>query len=117
MVAAAVLSVTIYLAILLRNELIAVLRGAHLEIAAGELRFHTPEGKEKPLALLQIQSIELARQGEAATIAIIAAHRIVHLRGFCPAEHRKWVVETIERAIAEADRGEARPAAGPPATP
>jgi hypothetical protein len=99
MLAVSLLSVTIYLAILLRSEIIGVLAGTRVEIADGELRFHTPNGKVESVELPRIRSIELARRGEDATLAIVSPERVIHLRGLCAPEHRTWMGEVIEGAV------------------
>jgi hypothetical protein len=102
MLAVSLLSLTIYLAIILRSEIMGVLAGAHIEITDGELRFHTPGRRVESVELSRIQSIELARRGEEPVLAIVSDDRVIHLRGLCAPEHRVWLGEVIEGAVARA---------------
>jgi hypothetical protein len=95
-VAVALLSLVIYLALVLRSEIVAMLSGARIEIGEGRLEFHTPEGKLESVELSRIETIELGHKGQIPTIAI------VHLRGLCPPEHRSWLRRTIEQTIVTA---------------
>jgi len=93
------LSLVIYLAVILRGEIVGVLAGARVEIGEGELRFHSPEGKVESLPVDEVESIEHAREGHAAIIAVVSPNRVIHLRGLCAAEHRDWVCAALAEAI------------------
>ncbi|UCC67439.1 MAG: hypothetical protein JSV79_09925 [Armatimonadota bacterium] len=100
--AIALVSLVTYVAIMLRVELIAYLARVRLEIGEGVLRYHTSEKKVEAVALEQIETIELARQGEVLSLAVVSPERVLHIRGLGAAEHREWVRKAIEYAIANA---------------
>jgi len=89
----------IYLAVMLRGEIVGMLAGARVEIGEEELRFHTPEGKLESVPLDEIESIELGRSGHTPTIAVVAPTRVIHLHGLCAPEHREWVRAAIAEVI------------------
>lgn len=93
------LSLVIYLAVMLRGEIVGMLAGARVEIGEEELRFHTPEGKLESVPLDEIESIELGRSGHTPTIAVVAPTRVIHLHGLCAPEHREWVRAAIAEVI------------------
>jgi hypothetical protein len=99
--AAFLLAVTTYLALVLKGEIVARLAGARVEITGGELRFHSPEGTVQTLALDRIESVEPGRIGEAPTVAVVAAERVVHLCGLGSPEDREWVMAEIRSAIVQ----------------
>lgn len=96
---AVLLGMVAYGAIALREELLAWLSGSHVEIGEGELSFHRADGKVESTPLDAIEEIELARQGEIRTIAVIAPERVLHLHLYCHPKHLDWIKETLERAI------------------
>ncbi len=100
--AAVLLGMTTYGAIALREEILAWLAGSHVEISEGELSFHRADGKVESTPLGAIEAVELARQGEARTIAAVAPERVLHLRLYCPPKHLDWIRESLERAIISA---------------
>ena len=100
-VAASLLGFIVYLAIILRGEIVAYLAGVRVEVGEGALRYHTPEGKVESVELERIESIELARWGEAPTIAVVSPERVLHIRGLGPAEHREWLRRITEQAVIE----------------
>ena len=100
--AASLLSLTVYLALVLRGEIVARLARVRVEIGGGELRFHNPAGGVESLPLAGISSVELSRLGETLTLSVVSPERVVHLRDLCPPEHREWVRSTIEHAILQA---------------
>ncbi len=102
MVAMALVAVVTYVAIMVRVELTAYLAGVRVEIGEGLLRYHTPEEKVEAVERDHIETIEIARQGETPTLAVVSPERVLHLRGLGPAEYREWVRRTIERAVAGA---------------
>ena len=93
------LSLVVYIALVLRGEMVAMLAGARVEIAGGVLRSHTPEGSVEELEVGRIQTVELSRRGETPTVAIVSPEQVVHLRGLCAAEHTPWLRQTVEQAI------------------
>jgi len=99
-VAMAFLGLTVYLATLLRGEITGRLAGARVEIGEGEFRFHTPERTVERIPLDRIESVELGRLGEAPTIAVVSPERVIHLRDLGAPEHRLWVRQQVEDAIA-----------------
>jgi hypothetical protein len=100
-VAASLLGFITYLAIIVRGEVVAYLAGVRVEVGEGALRYHTPEGKVESVELECIESIELARWGEAPTIAVVSPERVLHIRGLGPAEHREWLRRIMEQAVIE----------------
>ena len=100
--AASLLSLTVYLALVLRGEIVARLARVRVEIGGGELRFHNPEGGVESLPLADIGSVELSRVGETLTLSVVSPERVVHLRDLCSPEYREWVRGTIEHAIIQA---------------
>ncbi len=115
-VAAFLLASTTYLALALRDEFLARLagtrvviprealrslgEGGRVEIAEGEIRFHSPEGKIETVRLADIETIEPGRIGETATIAVVTPERVLHMAGLGQPEEREWVMEAIRSAIA-----------------
>ncbi len=99
LVAAAYLSLNIYLAVMLRGEIVARLAGVRVEIGEGELGFRTPERKVERVQLSRIETVELSRVGETPTIAIVSPEQVLHLRDICAPEHRPWVRQMIEQAV------------------
>jgi hypothetical protein len=102
--AAALLSMAVYIVIVLREEMVARLGEAKLEIAEGLLRFHRPDRRVEQMPLDAIESVELGRQGSAPSIAIVSPERILHLVGLGAEEEREWVRDLLEAAILEAGR-------------
>jgi len=100
--AIALVSLVTYVAIMLRVELTAYLAGVRVMIGEGVLRYYTPDKKIETVKLDHIETIEIGRQGETPTLAVVSPERVLHLRGLGPAEHREWVRKTIERAITKA---------------
>jgi hypothetical protein len=99
LLAASILSLAIYLAIILRPEMMARLSGARVEVGEGKLRFHGPEGKVEAVKLDAIEAVEIARQGETPTIAVISRHRVIHLRGLHTPKEAAWLRQAVEQAI------------------
>lgn len=95
-------SLVTYAAILVRVELTAYAAGARVEIGEGMLRHHTMEKKVEAVELDHIETVEVARRGETATLAVVSPERVLHISGLGQAEHREWVRRAIERAIAGA---------------
>jgi len=98
------LAMAIYLALILKDEIVARLAGARVEIGEGELRFHNPEGKVESMPISEIESIELGRVRGMATIAIVSPEHIIHLRGLGAPEHREWLREAIREAVARCSK-------------
>jgi hypothetical protein len=101
-IAAGFLGLGLYLALMLKGEIVARLVGARIEIGGGELRFYTPERTIERVDLDQVESVEIGRLAETPTIAVVAPERIIHLRDLFPREHRQWVRQQVERAILRA---------------
>jgi len=102
MVATALVGLVTYLAIMLRGEIVAYLAGVRVEIGEGMLRYYTSEGKTETLQLDHIETTELARCGETATIAVVSPDRVLHIRGLGMPEHREWLRQTIQQVIVNA---------------
>lgn len=94
-----VLSLIAYLAISLRGEIISRLGQTRVEIAGGELRFHSARGKVETIPLANIESVEPARTGEMPAITIVSPHRLVHMPGLGLLEDRAWVISALKNAI------------------
>ncbi len=100
--ATVLLGMTIYAATCLREEILAWLVGSRLEVADGELSFRRADGKVESVAVDSIESVELARERDSATIAVVAPERVIHVRLHCAPKHREWVRDAVERAVTEA---------------
>jgi len=98
-VAMALLSFTVYLALVLRGELLSRLSGAGVEVAEEGVRYRDSEGRTEQVPLEQVESVELGRQGEAPTIAIVSPERVLHVRGLCDPMHLPWLRRAIEHAV------------------
>lgn len=90
---------TVYGAISLREEMLAMLGGARVEIADGELSFHASDGKTESVSLDHIESVEIGRKGETPTIAIVSPERVLHIRLYPQPKHIEWVRSAIEQAV------------------
>jgi len=101
-IAAGFLGLSLYLALMLKGEVIARLAGARVEIGGGELRFYPPDGTVERVDLEQVESVEIGRLAETPTVAIVAPERVIHLRDLFPREQRQWVRQEVERAILRA---------------
>ncbi|MGD0111509.1 MAG: hypothetical protein ABSD48_06565 [Armatimonadota bacterium] len=101
-IAAGFLGLSLYLALMLKGEVIARLAGVRVEIGDGELRFYTPERTIERVDLDQVESVEIGRLAETPTIAVVAPEKVIHLRDLFPREHRQWVRQEVERAILRA---------------
>ena len=104
--AAVLLGMTVYAAMSLREEILASLAGAHVEIGGGELAFLRADGKKESVPLEAIESVELARKGHIPTIAVVTPESVVHVKLYCAPKHREWVREAIAGAIAAAEAPE-----------
>jgi hypothetical protein len=94
------LAMTIYAAISLREEIVAWLGGSRVDVAEGQLRYRRADGRVESVLTDSIESVELSRQGEFPTIAVVAPERIIHVRLHCAPKEREWVRAAIERAVA-----------------
>jgi len=86
----------------LREEILATLAGARVEIADGDLSFHDSDGRVESVPLDHVESVEIGRKGETPTIAIVSPERVIHLRLYPQPKHLEWVRGAIERAVARA---------------
>ena len=98
--AGAFLSLTIYLALMLRGEIVARLAGLEVEVGEGSLNVRS-RGKTESVPLERIESVELGRAGEVATIVVVSPERVIEIRDLCEPDHRRWARQVIERAIVE----------------
>jgi len=101
-IAVGFLALSLYLALMLKGEVIARLAGVRVEIGDGELRFYTPERTIERVDLDRVESVEIGRLAENPTIAVVAPEKVIHLRDLFPREHRQWVRQQVERAILRA---------------
>jgi len=102
-IAAGFLGLILYLALMLKGEILARLAGTRVEIGEGELRFYTPARTVERVDLSQVESVEIGRLAETPTVAVVAPEAVVHVRDLSPLEHRKWVRQQVEEAILRAD--------------
>ena len=93
------LGMTTYGAMALREEVLAALAGAHVEIADGELSFQDSDGRVESLRLDSIESVEIGRKGDVPTLAIVSPERVLHLRLYAQPKHMEWVRSAIEWAV------------------
>ena len=102
-IAGALLCLTAFLVIVVKDEMVARLGAAKVEIAAGRLRFHRPGGRIEQVDLASIESVEFGRDETTPTLAIVSPDRVIHIAGLCTEEERAWVRDTVEAAILSAD--------------
>jgi len=102
-IAAGFLGLSLYLALMLKGEILARLASTRVEIGEGELRFYTPARTVERVDLSQVESVEIGRLAETPTVAVVAPEAVVHVRDLFPLEHRKWVRQQVEEAILRAD--------------
>jgi len=102
--AGGLLAMVVYVLIALKEEVVARLGEARLELTNGELRFHRPDGRVEEVRLDSIENVELGRRGATPTIAVISPDRIIHVAGLATEEERSWVRATVEAAILKAER-------------
>jgi hypothetical protein len=98
-VATSLLALAIYLALLLKGEIVGRLSGTAVEIGEGELRFRAPDGTDDGVPLSEIEAVEMGRLGETPTIAVVTLARVLHVHSLGAPEHRGWVRSMIERAV------------------
>ncbi len=101
-VAALFLALSLYLALMLRGEIVARFAGVRVEVTEGELRFYTPERKLERVDLRAVEAVEFGRVEEGPTVAIVTPGKVLHLRDLCATEHRGWVRQQVEEAILRA---------------
>lgn len=98
--AAMILGLAAYTGMSLREELLAGLAGARVEIAEGNLTYHDADGRTQTLPLDTIESVEIGRAAEARTIAIVSPDRVIHIRFYVSLNHLEWARREIKAAIA-----------------
>ena len=99
--AAILLGLMVYGAMALREEVLAALTGAHVEIGGGELSFQDSDGRTESLPLGDIESVEVGRMGEIPTIAVVSPERVLHLRLYPHPKHLEWMRSAVEQALAK----------------
>ncbi|MFB3881469.1 MAG: hypothetical protein ACE149_09395 [Armatimonadota bacterium] len=97
---AILLGMVVYGAMALREEVLAALTGAHVEVGDGELSFHDADGRVESLPLAEVESVEIGRKGETPTIAVVSPERVLHLRLYPQPKHLEWVRGAVEGAVA-----------------
>lgn len=101
-VAALFLALSLYLALMLRGEIVARFAGVRVEVGEGELRFYTPERKLERVDLCSVEGVGFGRVEESPTVAVVTPEKVLHLRDLCAIEHRGWVRQQVEEAILRA---------------
>jgi hypothetical protein len=99
---AALVGLTAYAAICLRDEVLAWLGGSHVEVGEGRLTFFRADGGAESVPVDHVESVELARLVDTHAIAVVSPERILHLRLYCAPRHREWVRAAVESAVARA---------------
>ena len=99
---AVLMGMTVYGGMSLREEILATLSGARVEVADGELSFHNSDGKVESVPVDHIESVEIGRKGETPTIAVVSPERVLHLRLYPQPKHIEWVRSAIEEAVSGA---------------
>jgi hypothetical protein len=102
--AASLLGVMLYLLLTMREEMLARLSGARVEIGAGRLRYVRGEEPPVEVALDRLLGIEFGRKGDWPTVALVTEQGVLHLVGLCSEDERPWLRETIEEAVLAASR-------------
>jgi hypothetical protein len=102
LIAALFLALSLYLALMLRGEIVARFAAVRVEVTEGELRFHTPERKLERVDLRSVEAVEFGRVAEIPTVAVVTPGKVLHLRDLCAIEHRGWVRQQVEEAILRA---------------
>jgi hypothetical protein len=98
----AFLSMTVFLVIALKEEMLARLGEARVEIADGLLRYHDPNRRVTELPIDTLETIELGRRDGSPTLLLTSPDQLLHLPGLCTEEEREWVKGVIEKAVLEA---------------
>lgn len=98
---AALLGMTVYAAIVLRQDVLAWLAGARIEVSEGELRVRRPEGKLEAVRVEDVLSVELSWRADAPTIAVVTPDRVLHFRLACGRKHLRWARDAVEQAVIE----------------
>jgi len=108
--AAALLCATIYLLIVVREEMVARLSSARLEIAEGEVRFYRPDGKLERLPVASVETVELGRADGSPSVAVVTPQHVLHVRDLFTLDERPWVRATLTAAIVSAQQRQLAPA-------
>ncbi len=97
--AAVLLGMITYGGMALREEILAALGSARVEIADGELIFHDADGRVASVPLDQIESVEIGHKGDIPTIAVVSPERVIHLRLFPQPKHLQWIRGAVEQTV------------------
>ncbi len=96
------LGMTTYGAMSLREEVLAALAGARVEIVDGMLSFRDSDGKVASVPAAEVESVEVARQGDVPVIAVVTPQRVLHVRLYLHARQLEWARSAIEAAVSRA---------------
>jgi hypothetical protein len=120
MLVAAFLTMVAYLVIVLREEMVARLAGARIEIAGGEMCVRAADGAVHRMALTDVEGVELGERGHANVLVVVCFDRVLRIGGFGSSEELRWAQAVLSEAIADAGlpaaAGEASDAAPPPSS-
>ncbi len=104
---AALLCSVIYLLVIVQREFVARLAGARVELANGQVRFHSPEDKIAQVPLAAVESVEPSRWRGLPSIAVVTASEVLHIRDLFSAEERAWVRAVLVQAVITAQERQA----------
>jgi hypothetical protein len=117
MLVAAFLTMVAYLVIVLREEMVARLAGARIEIGGGEMCVRAADGAVHRMNLTDIESVELGERGPANVLVVVCFDRVLRIGGFGSSDELRWAQTVLSEAIADAGlpaaAGEASDAAVP----
>ena len=102
--AASLLCTTVYVLLLAKEELVARLANAKVELAEGRFRCYRPDGKVEEVAVEAIESVEFGRVRGLPTVAVVTPTRVLHIRGLFAAHERPWARQAIAEAVVAAQR-------------
>lgn len=102
MLVAAFLTMVAYLVIVLREEMVARLAGARIEIGGGEMLVRAADGAMHRMSLTDIESVELGERGHANVLAIVGFDRVLRIGGFGSSDELRWAQTVLSEAIADA---------------
>jgi hypothetical protein len=120
MLVAAFLTMVIYLVIVLREEMVARLAGARIEIGGGEMCVRAADGAVHRMDLTDVEAVEMGERGHANVLVVVCFDRVLRIGGFGSSDELRWAQTVLSEAIADAGlpaAGEADTAGSPSSSP
>lgn len=111
---AALLGMAVYAALVLREDVLAWLGRARIEVGDGEVRVNQTEEPGEAVRAEDVLSVETHWRREAPSLAVVTEDRVLHLRLACGREHLKWAREAVERAVIEEQEAPSAQSGGAP---